>query len=259
MKKFTLLAALLLLILPVLAVGDDIDISILYKKHGIEGALIIASIDGDVEYVHNSARAERRYLPASTFKIPNTLIALKEGIIKDENEIIKWDGIDKGLLSWNKDHTLKTAFSVSCVWCYQEFSRNIGNERYKQYLQDMDYGNHKTGNDVTTFCLEGNLGISAKEQIAFLRKLYLEELPFKTQNLVLLKGIMLSDENPDYSLRAKTGWANRIKNQHGWYIGYIETNGNTWLFANNIQINSKSDLVFRKQLVIESLRLKNII
>ena len=259
MKKINLLTVILLLIFPVFAAGDDIGISELYKKHGIEGTLVIASLDGTVEYIHNSVRAERRYLPASTFKIPNTLIALEEEVIKDDKEVIKWDGSDKGWSSWNKDQTLNTAFSVSCVWCYQGFAKHIGNERYLQYLNDLAYGNQKTGKGVTTFWLEGELGISAKEQIDFLRKIYLEDLPFKSKNFTLLKKIMLVEENPTYSLRAKTGWANRIKTQHGWYVGYIETNGKTWLFANNMQIKSKSDLVFRKQLVIEALKLKKII
>ena len=203
MKGINLLTGLMLIIFPVLAAGDDIDISDLYKKYRVEGALVIASLDGDVEYVHNSVRAERRYLPASTFKIPNTLIALEEGAIKDDKEVIKWDGSDKGWSSWNKDQTLKTAFSVSCVWCYQKFAKHIGNERYIQYLNNLNYGNKKTGKNVTSFWLEGELGISAKEKIDFLRKIYLENLPFKRKNFILLKKIMIVEETQTFSLQAK--------------------------------------------------------
>ncbi|HIF51608.1 MAG TPA: hypothetical protein EYQ42_08815 [Thiotrichaceae bacterium] len=64
------------LLLPIIAVADE-EISSLYKQHGIEGALIIASLEGDVVYVHNSERAQRRFFPASTFKIPNTLIGME--------------------------------------------------------------------------------------------------------------------------------------------------------------------------------------
>lgn len=70
---------------------------------------------------------------------------------------------------------------------------------------------------------------------------------------------MLTEETPKYSLRAKTDWANRIKNQYGWYVGFVEVKGKVWVFANNIQIRSRSDLKLRKQLVIEALRLKKII
>ena len=260
MKVINILTVVLLLLFPVFAAtGEDIGISELYKKHGVEGTLVIASLDGSIEYIHNSVRAKRRYLPASTFKIPNTLIALEEGVIKDDKEVIKWDGRDKGWPAWNKDQTLKAAFSISCVWCYQEFAKHIGNELYVQYLNKLNYGNKSTGKDVTTFWLDGELGISANEQINFLRKIYLDNLPIKSRNINILKTIMLVEENQRYSLRAKTGWTNRVKDQHGWYVGYIEANGKIWLFANNIQIKSKSDLVFRKQLVIESLKLKKII
>lgn len=259
MKGFNILTVIVLLIFPGFSIGDDVGISGLFKKYGVEGALVIESLDGAAEYIHNSVRAERRYLPASTFKIANTLIALEEGVIKDEKEVIKWDGSDKGWPSWNKDQTLKTAFFVSCVWCYQSFAQHIGGEKYIQYLNDLDYGNHSTGKDVTTFWLEGELGISANEQINFLRNIYLNNLPIKRKNINILKDIMLVEENYKYALRAKTGWANRVKDQYGWYVGYIEVNGKIWLFANNIKIKSKSDLVFRKQLVIESLKLKRII
>ena len=62
--------------------------------------------------------AEQGHIPASTFKIPNTLIALEEGVIKDQFEVIKWDGVVRQYAPWNADQTLATAFSRSCVWCY---------------------------------------------------------------------------------------------------------------------------------------------
>jgi len=41
-------------------------------------------------------------LPASTFKIPNTLIALEEEIV-DENTVLKWDGKKRAWKPWNQD------------------------------------------------------------------------------------------------------------------------------------------------------------
>jgi beta-lactamase class D len=259
MKKNRLVINFLALIVPMISIADDKEIATIYKKHGIEGTIIIASLDGKVEYVHNRERAEQRFLPASTFKIPNTLIALETKSILDDNEVIKWDGSDKGWERWNKDQTLKTAFSISCVWCYQKFAKQIGNEQYIKYLNELEYGNQKTGDYVTTFWLEGDLAISAREQIQFLRKLYNEQLPFKKRNILLLKKIMVVDETQKYILSAKTGWANRIENPHGWFVGYVVVNENMWLFANNIRVKIRSDLKFRKTLVIESLKIKGII
>ena len=242
------------LLFPIIAVADE-ELSSLYKQQGIEGVLILSSLEGDVVYVHNSERAQRRFFPASTFKIPNTLIALEEGVIKDELEVIKWDGVVRSYQPWNKDQTLATAFSFSCVWCFQGFAEKIGHEKYLKYLSALGYGNEKTGSDVTTFWLEGDLAISAREQIDFLKKLVKEDLPFATKHIHLLKKIMLVEETPTYSLWAKTGWTQDI----GWYVGYVEVNDKIWLFANNIKVNSKADLPFRKELVIESLKLKGLI
>lgn len=145
------------------------------EDNRIDGTIVVSSLDTGKEYILNKKRSEQRFLPASTFKIPNTLIALQEGIIKDENDIIRWNGEDKGLADWNKDQNLKSAFPVSCVWFYQELAKKVGMDNYLDYLDELNYGNKKTGANVDTFWLEGEIRISAKEQIDFLKKVYKEE------------------------------------------------------------------------------------
>lgn len=231
----------------------------LFSDRNVKGTIIISSLDGKTQYLFNEKRSKTRFLPASTFKIPNTLIALDEGVIADEKEVIKWDGKDRGWPAWNKDQSLETAFPVSCVWFYQELARRVGNDRYLFHFKRLDYGNSQTGPDVTTFWLNGDLKISAEEQIAFLKRLYNEELPYKRHHIQLLKKIMIVEETPDYTVRAKTGWAMRISHQHGWYIGYVETKGQVWFFATNIDIHKKSDALYRKEITMAALKLKGII
>jgi beta-lactamase class D len=239
--------------------ADDLDLAKLFKDRGVEGTIIISSLDGKINYVHNSDRSETRFIPASTFKIPNTLIALEEGAIKNEKEVIKWDGKDKGFDTWNKDQTLQTAFSVSCVWFYQELARRVGNEKYLTHLKKLGYGNEKTGPDVTTFWLDGGLKISAREQITLLKKLYEESLPYSKGNIKLLKKIMIVEENPQFTIRAKTGWAMTADPQQGWYVGYVETKGQTWFFATNLEIKKKGDNAFRKEITMAALKAKGIL
>lgn len=255
MIKKTLFSTILLLVFPLSLFANENTISNLYTAAGIEGTLLIQSLDKNTEYKHNSSRIDQAYIPASTFKIPNTLIALEEGVIKSPLEIIKWDGIKREYPPWNEDQTLATAFARSCVWCYQKFAIKIGNLKYKKYLHEFNYGNSKTGKNITSFWLDGDLRVSAREQINFLRKVYLEKLPIKHKNIKILKDIMLSESTSSYKLWAKTGW----KGQHGWFVGYIETDNKIWFFANHIKINSQSDLAFRKKLTIASLKLKGII
>lgn len=249
----------MLLALPSLVLASDDEIAALYQRYGVDGTLVIASLDGGVRYIHNEERAARRLLPASTFKIPNTLIALEEGAIGGEGERIPWDGRDRGWEAWNRDQTLASAFALSCVWCYQRFAERIGLARYNDYLDRLDYGNEKSGEEVTTFWLEGALAISAKEQVAFMRRLHRGQLPFKPEHIRLLKRIMVVEQTPDYTLRAKSGWVMRERHPHGWYVGYLETAGAVWLFANNIAIPERSDAQYRKRLVMEAFKAKGIL
>ena len=231
----------------------------LFSQRHIEGAMIISSLDGDVEYIHNKARAEKRFLPASTFKILNALIALDEKAVRGEKEVIPWDGRDRGWSAWNRDHSLETAFPVSCVWFFQRLAERIGNEVYLRHLDRVGYGNRQTGPDVETFWLDGDLRISAREQIAFLKKLYEDKLPYSKHGLEVVKKIMIVERTPDYTIRAKTGWASRIKPQHGWYVGYVENKGGVWFFATNIDITNKEDAGQRRLISMEALKIKGII
>lgn len=239
--------------------AEEVDLAKLFNERNVEGTIIISSLDGKTEYLHNKTRSEKRYLPASTFKIPNTLIALEEKAIANEKEIIKWDGKDKGWSPWNKNQSLETAFPISCIWFYQELAKRVGNSKYLSYLDKLHYGNKMTGPNLATFWLEGDLKISAREQIDILKKLYKDQLPFKDEHLKILKKIMVVDKTPEYTIRVKTGLAMRIKNQHGWYVGYVETSGKTWFFATNICIKRKSDSTYRKEITMEALKLEGII
>jgi beta-lactamase class D len=239
--------------------ADDLDLAKLFRDRDVEGTMVISSLDGKANHIHNTLGSEARFVPASTFKLPNTLIALKTRVIKDEKEVIQWDGKDKGLPSWNRDQTLETAFPLSCVWFYQELAKRIGQEAYGAHLKELEYGNEKTGPEVTTFWLAGDLKISAKEQIDFLRKLYNESLPYSKSSIQLVKKLMVVEETPQYTIKAKTGLATQTDPKQGWYVGYVETKGQVWLFATNLAVRKKGDEVFRKEITMAALKAKGIL
>lgn len=238
--------------------AQDTDIKNIFNELKVDGTIVVQSLNKKDTFVYNKKRANKRLLPASTFKIPHTLIVLNEKIIKDKNQIIKWDGKKRFLDVWNKDQTIKSAFQYSCVWCYQNFASQLSLNRYNEYVNKLSYGNKKTGKVVTTFWLKGDIKISAIEQIDFLRQLYLNTLPFNKEHMQLLKNIMIEEQNSTYTLHAKTGWATSVKDKHGWYVGYVETKEDVWFFATNLLINDFKRLHLRKELTLKVLKIKEI-
>ena len=232
----------------------DKEVEEVFKKYKVEGTIVIESLNKKKINIYNDKRASELFSPASTFKIPHSLIALNEGIVKKDSVIV-WDKKIREYESWNKDQILLTAFKSSCVWCYQEFASKIGVEKYKKYLKELNYGNKKIGDDVTRFWLDESLEITTFEQIKFLKRFYTNNLPFKIEDINLLKEIMIDEKNENYIIRAKTGWGWK----YGWYVGYVETKDDVWFFAMNIDTKSKDDLPKRKTITLETLRLKGII
>lgn len=237
---------------------EDNDISKIFNQYNVDGTLVLSSIDGR-EYIYNIDRSKKDYLPASTFKIINTLIALEENTITNEKEVLKWDKKDRSYPEWNKDQPLKTAFRSSCIWFYQELAKKIGNKEYLSYLKQLDYGNHKTGDNIETFWLDGDLRISAQEQIHVLKNIYSQQYSFKKEHYDILKNIMKDDNSSDYELYAKTGFVTSTTPQIGWYVGYIVTTKDTWFFALNMDIKTQKDLPLRKTIVIEALKVIGVI
>lgn len=234
--------------------AKDIEIENIFKNKQVDGTIVIESLNTKKISIYNDKRAEKLYSPASTFKIPNTLIALNEGVVTKDSVIV-WDKKIREYESWNKDQTLLTAFKSSCVWCYQEFASKIGVEKYKKYLKELNYGNKKIGDEITRFWLDESLKITVFEQLSFLKRLYKNELPFKLEDMNTLKEIMIDEENEDYIIRAKTGW----EGKYGWYVGYVETKDDVWFFAMNIDTKTKDDLPKRKAITLEALKIKGII
>ena len=244
----------LMLIFSINLFASDLEIEKIFKNKEVEGTIIIESLNQKKTYVHNKFRADTFLSPASSFKIPHTLIALNEGVVS-EDSIITWDKVVSPVESCNNDQTLKSALKNSCIWCYQEFASKIGVEKYEKYLKSLDYGNKNIGNDVTRFWLDESLKITTFEQIKFLKRLYTNDLPFKIEDINTLKEIMIDEKNEESIIRAKTGW----EGKYGWYVGFVETKNDVWFFATNIDTKSKDDLIKRKEITLEALKIKGII
>jgi beta-lactamase class D len=201
----------------------------------ISGSILIYDVTQNVYFSNDFEHASTGFLPASTFKIPNSMIGLETGVLKDENHLFKWDGKPRRLKNWEADLTLAEAYKVSCVPCYQEVARTIGTKRMNDYLKKLDYGNMEIADSmIDIFWLEGDFKISQKQQIDFLKRFYNKELPISERTSNIMRKIMLLDENEAYKLSGKTGWAIRNGNNIGWFVGFVEKGENLYYIATNV-------------------------
>ncbi len=201
---------------------------------GFTGAFVLYDLSGNRTIRYNPERCAARFLPASTFKIMNSLIGLETGVIPDEAYVIKWDGTKYGVPAWNQDHTLETAIRNSVVWYYQELARRVGKERMQHYVDVTGYGNRDISGQIDTFWLEGGIRISAEEQVGFLKRLYESDLPFSQRSMDIVKDILVLEKTASYQLSGKTGSVQRVSPHVGWFVGYLEAGDKVYIFAANV-------------------------
>ncbi|WJH35435.1 class D beta-lactamase [Paenibacillus sp. CC-CFT747] len=200
---------------------------------GVPGTMVLKNLKTDKQYVYNGERSRERFTPESSFKVPNALIGLEEKEVADEYEVKRWDGVVREFEAWNRDHTLASGMRHSVIWYYQAMARDIGAERMQRNLDRIGYGNRDISGGIDRFWLNSSLKISAQEQEAFVEKLVEEELPFQEKTMKTVKRILIDEEKDAYTLHGKTG--TRLSDMGlGWYVGYVETDKATWVFATNI-------------------------
>lgn len=221
---------------------------------------------------YNPDRCAQRFIPASSFKICNSLIALETKTIADTSTVLRWDSVMRNVPSWNHDQSMSQAFRNSTVWYFQQIARKIGQDKYAQYFNLLHYGNSNPGGAVDSFWLNGDLRISADEQIEFLKNLYMEQLPASQRSQQLVKGLMLMETDSSYSLYGKTGWTfindedasgKVIGKKHiGWFVGWVKKKDNVYVFALNIESPDPEPENFgeaRREITMQCLRTAAII
>lgn len=233
--KLRTLLFLLLSSLPLFAqIDSSKDISKFFV--GRNGTFVLYDKAAEKYFRYNEARSAERFLPASTFKIPNSLIGLESGVIKDADFVIKWDSVKRWNDEWNKDHTLRSGIQNSVVWYYQELARRVGREKMQKYIDDISYGNGIIGDKIDFFWLNNAIKISADEQVEFLKRFYDYKLPFSKRSVDIVKEIMSEEIYQSSKLKFKTGSGQKEDETWlCWLVGYVEKNKNVYFFAFNIE------------------------
>jgi beta-lactamase class D len=225
-----------------------------YDRAEVHGCFLLYDMRGDRMQVYSPGRADSTFLPASTFKIFNSLVALETGVVRDENDTIRWDGVQRQIAGWNSDQNMRSAIRFSTVWFYQELARRIGTERMQEFLTRTHYGNENLSGGIDRFWLDGGLRISPRQQVAFLQRLYANDLPFSLHTMETVKNIMILEQTDEYIFRGKTGWATRPEDETGWFVGYLERGKDVYFFANCIEIHTEDDIRARISITREILQ-----
>lgn len=232
--------------------------------HDLKGTILIFDAKENMYYSNDFELAEKGYLPASTFKIVNTMIALETNVIKDENSILKWDGKERFLKTWEKDLTVREAFQASCLPCYQEVAQQIGTARMKSYLNKLHYNNMEVDEStISNFWIQGKSVISPFEQVDFLKRFYTKKLPILNTTYDKMIRIFEKENTPTYRYFGKTGWSTDQDINNGWFVGLVEKNKQVFYFALHVEpIDQNNTSKFgpgRELAVKETLALMNIL
>ncbi|HEV2841692.1 MAG TPA: class D beta-lactamase [Chthoniobacterales bacterium] len=218
----------------------------IFEDHGVAGTFVLFDVTTDTMFVSNEARAKKRFTPASTFKIANSLIGLDVGAVKSVDEVLPYGGKPQPRKEWERDMGLRGAIKVSNVPVYQELARRIGLERMREGVKKLGYGNMEIGNVVDRFWLDGPLAISAVEQTTFLHRLVKGSLPISPEAVRAVKEITLLEKTTIYKLHAKAGWwVGPTPPQIGWWVGWIERENKVYPFALNIDMLKDEDAAKR--------------
>ncbi len=222
-------------------VTDDSSLKKYFEENKVTGCFGLYNNAQSQFTIYNLKRfSDSAYLPASTFKIVNSLIGLESGVVKDDSTIIKWDSIVRGRSECEKDLTMAKAFELSCVPWYRELARRIGQPTMQHYLDTLQYaakfGRFVINNDLDSFWLNNHALVTADQNLGLVKKLYFDKLPFQKRTQQIVRRMMIRESNANYTLAYKTGWGTTPQGtQLGWIIGWIEENKHPYFFSLQVE------------------------
>ena len=232
------------------------DLAKRFTDAGTVGTFVGYKIDDYLVIASDKDRSGEAKLPASTFKIPNSVIALETGVVGDpDKDVFKWDGVTRSIEAWNRDHTMRSAIAASAVPVYQEIARRIGAERMQKYLDLFEYGNRDIGGGIDQFWLTGNLRIDPVQQVDFVDRLRRGTLPVSKRSQDLVRDILPVTKVGDSIIRAKSGLlgAEIGKPSLGWMVGWAEKGSANTVFALNLDVREPHHIADRMKLTQQCL------
>lgn len=210
-----------------------VDFSKYFGKY--EGSFVLYDLGNDAWSIHDIEHATLRVAPDSTYKIYDALFGLEEGVITPEDSFIAWNGESYPFEAWNADQTLQSAMTSSVNWYFQTVDEQLGASDVYSYVQEIGYGNENMSGDFSSYWMESSLEISPIEQVELLTKLQNNSFGFAPENINAVKDAICLSASDAGTFYGKTG-TGRVNGQdiNGWFVGFVETEDNTYFFATNI-------------------------
>jgi beta-lactamase class D len=221
------------------------------KPDGHPGCFLLMDLETGQVTRNDAKRCAKRLPPASSFKVPHALIALETGVVKGVDEVRKWDGTKHEIEMWNQDQTLDTAMRRSALWFFQGTAKGIGRTRMEEWLRRFHYGTADASGDITRFWMGGPLRVSPDEQLAFLARLYRNELPVRLEVAEAVKGTLVQGPATVASTRdginmggpwkdgavlsAKTGTIPLKEGDVTWLVGHVASSRGRHVFVSAVQ------------------------
>lgn len=204
--------------------------------------LIVAADDGQAVY-RSGDRCEEAVSPASTFKLAMALMGFDAGLLESPDvPAIPYDpALNAPYEIWRKTTTPTTWLEQSVVWYSQALTKKLGMARFQAYVDAFGYGNRDlsgdpgSNNGLTKAWLGSSLKISPNDQVAFLRKVFLRQIPVSAEATdKLFASAEVFEGSDGWRVQAKTGsaWPREMNGrQLGWFAGWMDKDGAPYVFV----------------------------
>ena len=194
-----------------------------FTDEGTAGTFVGYKVDDYLVIASDKDRSGEAKLPASTFKIPNSLIALETGVVGDpDKDVFKWDGVVRSIEAWNRDHTCARRSRPPRCRSIRRSRGASARSGCRNIVDLFEYGNRDIGGGIDQFWLTGNLRIDPVQQVDFVDRLRRGVLPVSKRSQDLVRDILPVTKSAIPSSAPRAGcWAPRSASRRsaGWWAG----------------------------------------